>query len=177
MKSLKLLLVLILLGCCHQKSLAQDTLQWSSKTKLQWANFLGRADTNSRYTSTTVAGINYTVRHNSKTFSFAVTAVFYKNKSWAKSGNSDYLLQHEQAHFDLTEIYARKLRLAFRNYIFSNPATLEKDLDRIAEGIRKERNKVNRQYDVETNSSVNTRKQFYWFNKIANELHQLDAYQ
>lgn len=40
---------------------------------------------------------------------FSVKTYFDPNESWMLLKN-DYVLQHEQIHFDLTELYARKMR-------------------------------------------------------------------
>ena len=40
---------------------------------------------------------------------FSIKAYFDPNESWMLLKN-DYVLQHEQIHFDLTELYARKMR-------------------------------------------------------------------
>ena len=40
---------------------------------------------------------------------FSIKTYFYPNESWMLLKN-DYVLQHEQIHFDLTELYARKMR-------------------------------------------------------------------
>ena len=157
-------------------AMAQDTIHWSPDTKLKWENFKGSPDINSKYKSVTAVSINYSVTHNRKRFSFKVACVFYKNRSWVKAGAGNNLLLHEQGHFDLTELYARKLRKAFKTYNFSDTASIEKDFDKIASAIRKERDKINRLYDVETNYSHNLKMQLYWRNKINKELGLMDLY-
>lgn len=43
-----------------------------------------------------------------------VVAFFYKNKSWLGSKKDPHLLAHEQLHFDIAELFARKIRKAFK---------------------------------------------------------------
>jgi len=51
---------------------------------------------------------------------------FLRKKSWARVLSNDGLI-HEQGHFNISEISARKLMVAFKNYKF-NSATVVQDL-------------------------------------------------
>ncbi|MBK7883872.1 MAG: DUF922 domain-containing protein [Chitinophagaceae bacterium] len=151
------------------KAFSQDTIHWSPCYKLKWEDFQGTPDTTSKFKAVSAASINYTLTNDEKSFSYNVICVFYKKKSWSKS-KSGNLLRHEQGHFDLAELFARKLRQAFKNYKFNNPATIQNDFKQIAKDIRSERDKVNTMYDKETNFSINKEKQVYWSKRIAKEL-------
>ena len=49
--------------------------------------------------------------------SLSVKAVFLPNESWWRAPHDEALLDHEQGHFDIAEIAARRLRLAFRKLL------------------------------------------------------------
>lgn len=48
-------------------------------------------------------------RNKNSVPNFSIKTYFDPNESWMLLKN-DYVLQHEQIHFDLTELYARKMR-------------------------------------------------------------------
>ena len=165
---------------CSFQTIAQtqsniDTIYWTPSYKLKWEDFQAKPDSNSKFKAVTAASINYTITNDEKSFSYKVSCVFYKKRSWRLS-NENILLQHEQGHYDLAELFARKMRLAFKKYKFSNPATVKNDIKKIATTIRAERDRINVLYDKETNFSINKKKQLYWSNKIKAELKALEAY-
>lgn len=84
-------------------------------------------------------------------------------------------MSHEQGHFDIAELFARKLRKAFKEYIF-NPKTIEADYNKIFSRIKTERSKMDALYDKETNLSRNKSKQLYWNKKIEAELKKFEAH-
>ena len=71
--------------------------------------------------------------------------------------------------FDITEIYARKLDNALREYNF-NPKRFKTDLDEIYKDIMEEKEELQNQYDLETDYSRNKEKQTEWLKKIQKEL-------
>ncbi|HYF31736.1 MAG TPA: hypothetical protein VD993_11515 [Chitinophagaceae bacterium] len=174
MKPLTTLILLVSLLAVAPKSYSQDTIAWKPNYKLKWADFKGQADSSSENVAITVANIGYSLSYNSSTYFINVKCVFEKRKSWTKTADSA-VLSHEQGHFDISEIYARKLRKAFKEYVF-NPKTIEADFKMIFNRIRDERRRYNELYDIETNSSRNRTMQVIWENKIAEELKALKAY-
>jgi predicted secreted Zn-dependent protease len=78
-------------------------------------------------------------------------------------------LLHEQGHFDITEVYARKLHAALHEYKF-NSKTFKKDISDIYNNIVMQKEAVQQAYDDETSHSRNRRRQQQWLGKIANLL-------
>ena len=93
-----------------------DTLLWSDDLKLTWGDFKGDQKVESNAVAVTASGItfSYKVRKaNSRIIDFtpSVEAHFYPEKSWVKIELADnYILAHEQLHFDITELHVRKLK-------------------------------------------------------------------
>ncbi len=172
---MKILLVIIFL-CANflNKSFAQDTIHWKPNSKLKWEDFQGMPDSSSVYKAVTIADLGSVLSYNNSSFNVKVTCAFDKQKSWTLSTGQN-LLSHEQGHFDIAELFARKLRKAFKEYIF-NPQTIEADYNKIFSRIKTERAKMNALYDKETNLSRNKSKQNYWDKKIGAELKKLEAY-
>ena len=100
---------------------------------------------------------------------------FIKSKSWAKSKNNDILLIHEQGHFDIAELFARKLRKAFAEYKF-NYKTVGKDIDNLFLLNKQERAKMDALYDKETKHSQDKQQQILWNKRIKTELNKLKKY-
>jgi predicted secreted Zn-dependent protease len=87
-----------------------------------------------------------------------------QKKSWGRIKN-DYILAHEQKHFDLTEVFARKLNKELKEYKFNN-ATVGDDINRIYQGMVNELTYTQQQYDKETDHSRNPPVQQEWNNRI-----------
>ena len=96
---------------------------------------------------------------------FTVTAYFYPNKSWYNPELSDaHILAHEQLHFDISEIYARKMSAIMRATKFTSQ--VRREVKKIYQQINKEMDDFQNTYDNETNFSRDTAKQAVWKQKI-----------
>lgn len=157
-----------------------DTLIWSSK-KLMWNNFKANADTatiNKKHHATTLWKLRYQYKPlRSQTLLIEIEAWFDARKSWIKKAyrNDQNLLQHEQGHFDLAELLARRFRqklqqqhLTGGNY---NTVIANTFKTLLAEAYRQQE-----QYDKETNFGENMPAQQQWQQRIAAALNQLAAY-
>lgn len=108
------------------------------------------------------------------TMRFVVNTIFGKNLSWSVTSDSLVLL-HEQKHFDITEIFARKLRKYLHEVVVT-----QKSIPTISNEIRKiinEQQSYQKRYDSETNHSINIEAQITWNLKVDMELTNLNAYQ
>ncbi len=85
-----------------------------------------------------------------------------------------YLLNHEQKHFDISEIYARELSRFLRTQSLGRSA-----IERITTEVNrlfKELNAFQKKYDAETNNGRNKQKQEQWNALIAQRLNVLSPY-
>ena len=174
MKLSRLLPLCLVVIFSYSAGFAQDSIPWKSGYKLKWQDFRGVPDRGSDRVAITVSNIGYSLTYNSTSFTVRVKCVFEKRKSWTTTLDS-LILIHEQGHFDISEIFARKLRKAFKEYKF-NATTVQADLREIFTRINSERRLYNQLYDVETSSSQNQTMQQQWNKKIADELLSLKAY-
>src|SRR5439155_22015253 len=163
-------LILIALFGLPLLSKAQDDefVEWSPAKRLTWDDYLAKPSSSSDAAAitSTALGLEYHVRNNALTYK--ITCKFSKTRSWGKY-KTDYILEHEQGHFDITEIFARKLENALREYDF-NPKKFKSDLDQIYGEIMGKKEELQNQYDVETDYSRNKEKQAEWLKKIQREL-------
>lgn len=144
-----------------------DTLHWSKDRKLTWDDFQGEQGDSINAAITVAAFTTNSKYLTDSTISVVVNAVFYKSESWVnKKHQTFYNLNHEQRHFDIAEVYARKANEKLKKYKF-NRSTVISDIQKIFYYYSKERDKMQELYDKETTfPNVNSKKQKEWDAKI-----------
>lgn len=154
---------------------SSDTISWTAAYKLTWQDFQGPEDPSSRGVAATHSGlISNASLAPDNTVRITVKAVFLRNTSWVKQeGRTADVLHHEQGHFDITEIYARRANAAFKNHTFTRK-NFNKEVSRIFNAFVEESNRIQQQYDLETNHSINEAKQQEWNEKIAQWLRETE---
>ena len=152
-----------------------SSIPWSASRRLNWSDFKSRPDNNSTNAALTSSKITFNYSYGSeKGFSFAIACEFDNQKSWGKI-KTDYILSHEQGHFDIAEIYARKLYKALKSYSF-NERLAKKEIPSMYDKIMKEESDLQNQYDSETNFSRDKQQQAAWLLRIQRELDKLKEF-
>lgn len=152
----------------------EELLDWTASRKLTWNDYKASPDPQSDAAASTTSylAIEYNITNSS--FGYKIQSRFSKTRSWGLY-KTDYILSHEQGHFDIAEIFARKLNKEMSEYRF-NKRTYQQDLNRIYHDILDEKEKMQNDYDQETNHSINKEKQVEWLKKIAKMLEEYDEY-
>jgi hypothetical protein len=152
----------------------EELLNWSATSKLTWNDYKASPDTESdaAASTTTYLGIEYNI--NSNGFSYKIQSRFSKTRSWGLHKTA-YILSHEQGHFDIAEIFARKLNKLMSEYKF-NKKTCQQDLNKIYNNILTEKEEMQNDYDKETNHSIKKEKQTEWLKKIAKMLEEYNEF-
>jgi len=155
------------------KEEVEELLDWSP-TRLSWEDYKGKPGgyADAAAITSTALGMEYHLRGSK--LSFKITCRFSKNKSWGKH-RTEYILQHEQGHFDITEIFARKLAKELLAYKVKRK-TLEQDIADIYNRVMREKEEFQDRYDEGTDYSRNNRKQAEWLQKIEKELEDLEEF-
>lgn len=145
-------------------------------SSLEWGRFIGYKDfqASAPQYDTAAASISVTIllgysSTKSGTLAFRVVAVMDKKQSWIKDEyKKDHILRHEQGHFDIAHIYAKKLEasLKLRQYTSRDTVALNHVYDRHLE----EMNGRQIRYDVETKGGWDLLAQSKWRRIIAGEL-------
>jgi hypothetical protein len=151
-----------------------DIVRWNESRKLIWDDFKAEPLVAGSTAALTTTHLGFSYRFTNGKITYFIDSWFEKNKSWGRVKN-DWVLQHEQGHFDIAEIYTRKLKKAVSEYRFDRK-TFQQDLDKIYATIVDEKEKFQQLYDDETNYSRNKEKQEEWLSKIAALLKDLNAY-
>jgi Bacterial protein of unknown function (DUF922) len=152
----------------------EELLDWSTTRKLTWADYKSNPnpESDAAASTTTYLGISYNI--SSHSFSYKIESRFSKTRSWGLH-KTDYILNHEQGHFDIAEIFARKLHKKMSEYKF-NRKTYQKDLDKIYDEVTKEKTAMQNNYDIETNHSIRKKAQDEWLEKIVLMLEEYADY-
>jgi hypothetical protein len=152
-----------------------DTISWQAK-RLTWDDFVGRPD--ARYVSSvalTSSSINVFYAGRESNPNIKVTCTFYRRHSWVKDeGRNAFVLQHEQLHFDITELYARKLRYALGK--LTRPQRTWQNVHRLYQQANDECEAYQSRYDHATHHSINRDAQQQWNKQVAEQLKAFDAY-
>lgn len=172
---LKLIMTLLLVPVFFLNNAPDDTIQWNTGRKLVWADFEGEPDRTCSNAALTSSGIEFKYGYSNEKFTYNITCLFDKKKSWGKLKN-DYILAHEQAHFDISEIHARKLNKLLKLYQFTSPAAAKKEITAIYTGVMKEQTAMQELYDEETDHSRDKEKQVAWLEKVRKELDRMKDY-
>jgi hypothetical protein len=153
-----------------------SVILWSASKKLNWNDFKGKADENSSYKAiTTTLILTDVINYSDSLLTYKISCFFKKLDSWTKLKTSS-LLKHEQIHFDIAEIAARRMRKRFLEHKSLKRDSINVMINSIMQKAVSERRLLNESYDTETNHSVNKEKQKEWEIKIANELKSLAQY-
>jgi len=179
MDKLKLIFVLTLtLVWLIFSSNSKDTeiLYWGEHGILTWDDFSGdpRFDIQEIYALTSSGIMDYKGCKDGKMV-YKIKSYFEKNESWVKQeARTDYHLAHEQLHFDITELYARKLRklLSEMEFLCGEEERFEKFVSATLENWYNEQ----KNYDIITKHSVDRDKQVEWQYRIKMELSLLEEF-
>ncbi|WP_339656929.1 DUF922 domain-containing protein [uncultured Maribacter sp.] len=152
---------------------SQEEVEWSPDFRFTWADFKGPAPINSSASATTASGISYnfsTSEENKELkIEYTVGAYFYPTRSWYKAEVcNDVTLSHEQIHFDITELYARKMRKQLAETKFTE--NVKEEVRKIYKTTLRQLNDFQNKYDSETNYSRNLTVQEKWVKDIATVL-------
>ena len=162
--------------------LLSQKIEWKPDRKLIWENFksiknnLGNPD----IVAYTHCGWEYSVITSSNLkvpVKVDIQTIFNEDKSWKDDKRiNDYILIHEQKHFDIAEIHARKLRKELAEKI-KNTADFKKYFNSIYSKISSEYKNYQAEYDRETKHGMNKEKQSEYNVKISEDLEKLNNYQ
>lgn len=151
----------------------KDGVLWSPDKKLKWSDFKGRPERNSKIAAVTASGLSYRFssmeRDGYYEVEYTVDTFFYPERSWYQAHMCDeVVLSHEQLHFDISELFARKMRKIMNETRFTK--NVKSEVNTIYQEIIKELTAFQDRYDRETNFSMNREAQLIWNKAIKDAL-------
>lgn len=168
---------------CEISNSELDRILWSSSRKLTWKDFKGKAELldDEQYNAMTYVFIDIEYELDSNYIEFYIPCLFNRDYSWSNSKNkeltSKYLLEHEQLHFDIAELIARKIRKEYSEYISYNLSDTYSQLQDVYDKFYKvELAELNQEYDRDTNHGKIRGRQLEWEKRIENELLRYKKY-
>ena len=174
-------IVIFLLGLLTFNLVAQDSdiIVWSDSVKLSWKDFKEIHPTKGLEGE---AGTTVKFHHKDTCIGGRIFIWLYswfsKSKSWVVKGSQGKvgLLEHEQLHFDIVEIYARRCRMAIT---FAQKDCIKfnyEEIIKIIEQNSKMAEEANELYDKESEHYRNKVKQKEWEEKVKKELKMYEGY-
>ena len=151
-----------------------DTIIWKPDSLLKKEDFKARGKANGPL-GFTASGIFIYPGESDGALIFYVEALFVKSKSYITK-YSEYVLKHEQIHFDICELYARKLRKKLADTDFKKVKKLQFEIERMYNTINTQLMKEQEKYDKETEHGLNSAKQAIWNESIQQQIKDLDDY-
>lgn len=150
-----------------------EAIPWSADLKLKWADFKGRPFKTAWAAAVTASGISYefssTENNGQLELDIKVGTYFYPDQSWYRPKLCDsVILSHEQLHFDISELFARKMRKRLAETTFTK--NVKAEIKAVYKQILKELGNFQNKYDYETNFSRNLGKQLQWNQDIKEAL-------
>jgi len=157
----------------------EEYIEWSEKRKLRWSDYKGKPQRRNAVASTcyelryifpiTLEGVVQPT--------VSVRALFFPKDSWKLDAfANDYILSHEQGHFDLVEIFARRLRRAIQSREYNSLRDLHAHIHSMYDSVNTSMEKIQELYDEDTENSMNTVRQEKWNQIIQKELYELKNY-
>jgi hypothetical protein len=157
------------------------SILWSATRRLTWADFQGSPQMTSEAAAITAYAITYEATCDGSSLSARIVSAFLPEQSWVKpallvrSPQSDNALNHEQTHFDLSEVSVRRMRKKLKD--LDNPCRRPPDdLYALVDPIISEDGEAQRRYDLESSHGRDAAGQAKWDATVARDLRALARY-
>ncbi len=145
---------------------------WNDHSKLSWDDFIGPVHASDEESAAaTHCGIGFKVVNNTAANpAVIVFNTFYPGKSWVRAdAKIPSILEHEQGHFDLCELYTRKLRERMCN-VDLHSADARTLLMKVYSSVSREYEAAQQSYEQETIHGTNLPEQKRWQAYLADKL-------
>jgi len=162
-------------------STTEPVINWNKKQKLNKTDFNSSISSNiDNAVANTATGFGYSITDSAGTITGSIFVRFYPEKSWwnadrIQADKADYILKHEQIHFDICELFGRKLFKEITQLANSGKLN-DRNIERMYLKLEKQYSRYQNKYDKETNHSINRVEQYYWSNHIKRELKTFEPY-
>lgn len=154
----------------------EDAIVWTPRRLLTWSDFKGEPPDNA---GVVVARTNYTIINGvgctGRKFEYRVVAAFRTKDSWVRHAilrtpaDSARALRHEQTHFDISEVHARRLRRNFAELLA--PCNMSSsDLASISNSMERDEKAAQSLYDGQTDNGRNAAQQARWDREVDSQL-------
>lgn len=179
-------LLALTFGLCAVALYAQETagIEYSPTGNFNWSMFRGQvnpqhiAEMGTNTGAVTVSSLSYKSEIYDRIAKVRISATFNPLESWTrypKLYHPEEALNHEKRHFDICEIYARKIRQAVSLSHF-NRGNFHGQLEYLFRKLVKDYRAEQSRYDRETRHSMDAEQQKKWNAIIDSRLSSLTGY-
>lgn len=170
---MKLFLIFLFSYCSIEKPLSSSAeIRWQETRKLTFADFKETVPPSSPWAATTQSMINFSYAEvNGKLSNVVVYASFIPEKSWMKKRIPE-VLGHEQVHFDITEVFARK----FYHKVIKETSFSRERLRNLFKAENSACDEFQKQYDEETEHGTKEDMQEKWRERVSKLLETTPPY-
>lgn len=177
-KSLKVFLILLFLPLLAVPADSDNKIRWTENHRLTWDYFRGAIDPNRHPNTQAVAKVMIELNTTVRDFrvEFEATSYFVKDGSWTINTTSSHVLNHEQIHFDISEVFARKLRKRLSEIKGLTHRNIQERVNAVYQEVQRAHDDFQKRYDRETDHSNNHRMQEKWNKLVSDLLAQYSAY-
>lgn len=159
-----------------------EAVPWSASRRLTWGDFRGVPPVGEKERAAETAySLFYAVSCKGRTFDFGVVAAVLPRQSWVRPAvltdavQNSRTLRHEQTHFDLTEVHARRMRRYFAE--LSQPCVKSSsELEALSDRLIREETAAQRRYDEETSHGRLAQRQATWDADVARQIAALGKF-
>jgi hypothetical protein len=166
-------IILVLSAHFFLPSIEEEKIEWTEDYNLQWIDFKATTALGTGFVASTSSGIAYSYSYREvngeKNSKINVVCNFYPQKSWySKNDANDYILKHEQTHFDISELYKRIFNKRIDETQFSD--NMKNELEALFYQTEDDRVEMQRKFDIESDHSKNKEKELDWETYVAQQL-------
>ncbi len=152
-------------------------IEWSPELKLVWTDFKSAHKVSRGFSiAASTCGFGYDGLVSGNKIEVNIYVRFYCEESWR---NPDFdmedVLEHEQLHFDICELYGRKFYKGVTELRKRNNLS-ERNLQSLYDSLVEEYDRFQDEYDDETNHSTVVSAQKRWNSDISKELDKLSGF-
>ena len=138
--------------------------------KLKWCDFEQLEKRRTENSAMTYSATELAWTRLGDGYIMSLTATFNPNKSWViKKSMTSRLLNHEQRHFDITELKRRQMMQEIETLYLKEGITAV-HIDSIFSKHNRFKSDMQNKYDAETDHGVNTVEQMKWNNIVDSSL-------
>ncbi len=175
--SSKFILILLGLFLAAFTGAERNIVNHDNNVKLKWKDFQGTPDPDINAKAISYVGFQMGFKGTARQDSLiiVVEAFFDRSTSWYSGDTSAYILSHEQTHFDITELYARKLKQSIQGatLTYKNYQSVLRELEKNA---HKSMNTADSVYDIATDFSRLPEEQKKWNTNIQKDLANMSVF-
>ena len=150
-----------------------DTIFWSPTHKMTWSDFVGTMPKSSKYSAQIFNNFEYTAPlklvDGVLIINLQMKVYMLKSASWTSSTTlSEYSIAHEQVHFDIAKLTVERFKQKAKQILTID--NYDSELQLLFIEMYREMNRLQKEYDDESNHSINVGGQMKWQSQILEEL-------